>query len=59
MCLSSAATPRASSVPTRCPTAEPRITLLVGLGVEGDAHAGTTVKHRSRVKLDPSQAHQP
>jgi MOSC domain-containing protein YiiM len=31
------------------------IRLLVGLGVEGDAHAGTTVKHRSRVARDPSQ----
>jgi MOSC domain-containing protein YiiM len=26
-----------------------RIRLLVGLGVEGDAHAGATVKHRSRL----------
>lgn len=33
----------------------PSITLLAGLGVEGDAHAGTTVKHRSRVRQDPSQ----
>lgn len=31
------------------------ITLLAGLGVEGDAHAGVTVKHRSRVARDPSQ----
>jgi MOSC domain-containing protein YiiM len=31
------------------------IRLLVGLGVEGDAHLGTTVKHRSRVAKDPSQ----
>src|SRR5688572_4260968 len=31
------------------------IRLLEGLGVEGDAHAGTTVKHRHRVKLDPTQ----
>jgi MOSC domain-containing protein YiiM len=31
------------------------IRLLQGLGVEGDAHAGTTVKHRHRVKLDPTQ----
>jgi len=29
--------------------------LLVGLGVEGDAHCGKTVKHRSRVKQDPTQ----
>lgn len=32
-----------------------RITLLAGLGVEGDAHAGVTVKHRSRVAQDPTQ----
>lgn len=31
------------------------IRLLVGLGVAGDAHQGTTVKHRSRVQRDPSQ----
>jgi len=31
------------------------IRLLVGLGVEGDAHLGETVKHRSRVKRDPRQ----
>lgn len=31
------------------------IRLLAGLGVEGDAHMGTTVKHRSRVLRDPSQ----
>ena len=31
------------------------IRLLAGLGVEGDAHLGETVKHRSRVKRDPSQ----
>ncbi|WP_432510024.1 MOSC domain-containing protein [Kineococcus sp. SYSU DK001] len=29
------------------------ITLLAGLGVEGDAHAGVTVQHRSRVAADP------
>ena len=32
-----------------------RITLLTGLGVEGDAHMGETVKHRSRVRRDPTQ----
>lgn len=32
-----------------------RIRLLAGLGVEGDAHMGATVKHRSRVARDPSQ----
>jgi len=31
------------------------ITLLSGLGVQGDAHAGTTVQHRSRVAADPTQ----
>ncbi|QRM28723.1 MOSC domain-containing protein [Microvirga sp. VF16] len=31
------------------------IRLLAGLGVEDDAHLGTTVKHRSRVAKDPSQ----
>jgi MOSC domain-containing protein YiiM len=31
------------------------IRLLEGLGVEGDAHSGKTVKHRSRVRRDPSQ----
>lgn len=31
------------------------ITLLAGLGVEGDAHAGARVKHRSRVARDPEQ----
>ena len=32
-----------------------RVRLLEGLGVEGDAHAGKTVKHRSRVDQDPTQ----
>jgi MOSC domain-containing protein YiiM len=31
------------------------VRLLTGLGVEGDAHLGVTVKHRSRVARDPSQ----
>ena len=31
------------------------IRLLQGLGVEGDAHMGKTVKHRSRVAADPTQ----
>lgn len=34
---------------------EERIRLLTGLGVDGDAHLGTTVKHRSRVRRDPTQ----
>lgn len=36
-------------------TNQSRIQLLVGLGVGGDAHAGKTVKHRSRVAKDPTQ----
>jgi|SRR5690606_12455751 len=31
------------------------IKLVKGLGVEGDAHFGSTVKHRSRVARDPNQ----
>ena len=31
------------------------IRLVEGLGVDGDAHAGVTVKHRSRVRRDPTQ----
>ena len=34
---------------------QPVITLLAGLGVAGDAHAGITVRHRSRVARDPNQ----
>ena len=34
---------------------EDRIRLVAGQGVEGDAHAGPTVKHRSRVRADPTQ----
>jgi MOSC domain-containing protein YiiM len=30
------------------------IRLLAGLGVEGDAHLGVTVQHRSRVAQDPT-----
>ena len=36
------------------PNAE-SIRLLEGLGVEGDAHNGTTVKHRSHVRRDPTK----
>ncbi len=35
--------------------AEERIRLAAGLGVLGDAHAGRTVQHRSRVRRDPAQ----
>lgn len=31
------------------------IRLLAGLGVEGDAHLGVTVRHRSRVAQDPTR----
>lgn len=33
---------------------QPEITLLAGLGVEGDAHSGVTVRHRIRVRQDPT-----
>ncbi len=38
---------------SKTPVAE--IVLVEGLGVHGDAHAGATVKHRSRVATDPTQ----
>jgi len=31
-----------------------RITLVEGIGVEGDAHAGRTVQHLSRKRVDPA-----
>ena len=31
------------------------INLIAGQGIEGDAHCGVTVKHRSRVAKDPAQ----
>src|SRR5437899_6887506 len=31
------------------------VQLVAGLGVDGDAHQGITVKHRSRVARDPTQ----
>ncbi|HEX8744367.1 MAG TPA: MOSC domain-containing protein [Thermoleophilaceae bacterium] len=34
---------------------EESIVLVEGLGVEGDAHSGATVQHRSRVRRDPTQ----
>ena len=36
-------------------TTEQSLRLIEGLGVEGDAHAGVTVKHRSRVERNPMQ----
>ena len=32
-----------------------QITVIAGIGVEGDTHAGRTVQHRSRVRRDPTQ----
>ena len=43
-----------SATHTMTKPAQTSIRLLEALGVEGDAHAGTTVKHRSRVARDPS-----
>jgi MOSC domain-containing protein YiiM len=37
-------------------TPAPLIRLVAGLGVDGDAHEGVTVKHRSRVARDPTAA---
>jgi MOSC domain-containing protein YiiM len=33
----------------------PSIRLLAGLGVEGDAHAGVAVRHRSHARRDPTR----
>src|SRR5258708_7687280 len=38
-----------------CKPTAASIRLLAGLGVEGDAHCGARVKHRSRVAADPTQ----
>ncbi len=35
--------------------AQKKLSLVEGIGVEGDAHAGVTVKHRSRVARNPNQ----
>lgn len=43
------ATHRFSKVPCAA------ITLVAGMGVDGDAHAGTLVQHRSRVRRNPNQ----
>ena len=32
---------------------EPRLTLITGIGIEGDAHSGEFVKHRSRAEKTP------
>ncbi len=44
-----------SSTHTMSKLEQAKIMLLEGLGVEGDAHMGVTVKHRSRVAADPTQ----
>lgn len=44
-----------SSQHTFSKTRQDAITLIEGLGVEGDRHAGVTVQHRSRVRRDPTQ----
>lgn len=31
------------------------VRVIAGMGIEGDAHQGITVKHRSRVAADPTQ----
>jgi MOSC domain-containing protein YiiM len=36
-------------------TSHRELVLLAGLGVEGDAHCGATVQHRSRVAVDPTR----
>ena len=33
----------------------PELRVIAGQGVEADAHRGTTVQHRSRVAVDPTQ----
>lgn len=44
-----------SSAHTFSKETEESIRLVAGLGVEGDAHSGVTVQHRSRVARDPTQ----
>ena len=45
----------ASGIHTVSKNSLPSIALVAGLGVEGDAHSGATVKHLSRVRRDPVQ----
>ena len=44
-----------SSEHTFSKTSVDEIELIAGLGVAGDAHMGARVKHRSRVRADPTQ----
>ena len=45
----------ASATHTMIKPNQSSIRVIEGLGVEGDAHQGVTVKHRSRVRRDASQ----
>jgi MOSC domain-containing protein YiiM len=45
----------ASTTHTLRKPGHPSIRLVEGVGVEGDAHAGATVKHRSRVRRDATK----
>ncbi|HBP29761.1 MAG: MOSC domain-containing protein [Advenella sp.] len=38
---------------SKAPTSQ--IGIVAGLGIQGDAHSGVTVKHQSRVAADPTQ----
>jgi len=44
-----------SALHTFSKTPVDEVQLLAGLGVEGDAHMGVTVKHRSRVRVDATE----
>jgi MOSC domain-containing protein YiiM len=44
-----------SATHTMAKSTQDCIIVREGFGVDGDAHAGVTVKHRSRVARDPSQ----
>jgi hypothetical protein len=52
-CVVVAVSSRSSHSPSK--DTRESIELVAGLGVRGDAHAGATVQHRSRVRRDPSQ----
>ena len=47
-------TVHASATHTMVKASHPSIRLVAGLGVDGDAHAGGVVKHRSRVRRNPA-----
>ena len=48
-----------SSTHTIAKPSQGNIRLLTGLGVQGDAHQGATVKHRSLVARDPKRPQPP